>query len=337
MDLYIVHTPYHLTLSVINGCMRNETLIVMLDMTGTLGWYSSPTVSSLFNNNFFYINLGGRSGFAKFLDKNYFISKFISLGVVGTVHKKVTRKNVERIYVFNDSFHEVQGILNSFPRSKVSYFEDGSAPYNSHKVKNRFPKWFSRLIFSFKFCPVNVLGTSHYIDDCIFTRPELARLEHKRWPIRALEIKEESDVDLENFLTLFELSFLDKYEDQKSVSLYLLPVKLNKHLLDYYKKLWSLDHGLKLIKKHPISKEAFDIPGDFLELDSSMPAEAVVLKFKNLTAIFGYPSTTLFFSKFVRPDLNVYCVLSGSDIDGDRFSQNMERSGVSLMRDSSRG
>lgn len=333
MELYLIHTPYHLMLSILNGALRSNSLIIMLDMTGTLGWYGSQEVASKLDNKMIYFNLGRRKIYDKFVDKNYFLSKVLKLGIVSAVREQVAKGKVDKIYAFNDSFYEVQGILHSFKGTRVSYIEDGSAPYNAHRVNYRIPCWLARIIFAFKFDPVRVLGTSNYIDDCVFTRPNLARGEHQDWPITLLEVDVagKSKADIDRFLGLYDLKELRSKVKNERVSLYLFPPMDDEKLLRFYRKSWSSDNGLKMIKKHPLVQVEFRNKDGFIEVGSSVPAEALILGLDEVSAVYGYPSTTLFFSKIVRPDLESYCAPSTLYNHEDFFCKSMEKAGIVVL------
>ena len=332
MEVYLANTPYHLILSIINGCLRRDSMVFLLDMTGALERYAGAEFAAFFNGRFRYVKLGSVHVAQKIINRNSLLAP-ITGSKTADVVEFILRRRPECVYAFNDSFPEVQYILSRCKNFGAKYIEDGSAPYNSHSVKHSIPQLAQKILYGIYYDRINVLGTSRYVDENIFCYPQFARKENMAKPISQLAYEADSKLDLCRFSKLFDLEDLVREIGDLPINLFLLPPFENDSVVYLFERLVKESGGVSLVKQHPLSKLPLSPILNFVEVNSFIPAEALLFRFKNIQAVYGYPTTTLLATKYLMPEVAVYCVLP--DGSGDNFFiDNLMRSGVEIIRSS---
>lgn len=332
MEIYLANTPYHLVMSIINGCLRRDSMVFLLDMTGALERYAAAKFIDFFSGNFRYINLGSVNAVQKIINRNFLLGP-ITGSQTAEIASHILKQDLERIYAFNDSFPEIQYILSRSKSYDTKYIEDGSAPYNSHSVSHSITSLAQKILYGPYFDRINVLGTSRYIDANIFCYPTLARDENKAKPISQIIYSADAQQDLSQFSKLFDLESLIKKAGDSPINLFLPPPFENDSTFSCFEQLIRKSKEIPVVKQHPLSKLRLNSKLDFVEVDSFIPAEALLVRIKQIKLVYGYPTTTLMATKFLRPEITVRCVPSGRSKD-QFFIANLIKSGVGILRNS---
>lgn len=326
MDVYIAHTPYHLMLCILNGCLNRKSIVYLLDKSGNLKWYSDG-VSSFFNNNLRYIDISESSLKSRLINNNP-LTRSTNLSKLSSPIREMKDTKVDEIYVFNDSIPEVQSILASFISTKAIYIEDGSAPYNSHSIKNQASVLLKKIFFGFKYEQIKVLGTSSYIEEGVYSFPNLVRRENsvksrKPFYLTALSLEQ-----LKAYSSLFDN--LIPYVNERNVFLYLLPPYKDNELVEAYMRIIN-DHPnfVHFVKAHPLSADSAYEFRRSIVLPPFIPTEAILFV-RPIKRIYAYPTTSLMATRFFERSISTNCIVTKVAARDVFFESNMKSTGVSL-------
>ena len=329
MEVYLAHTPYHLFLCILNGCVDRDSVVYLLDETGNLDWYNKADVTSIFGGRFVYLSLQNKSKLFKISNKNSFLSSLVN-SPINSILKSIIDINPSRVYVFADYMPEIQVILNGLSGARVTYIEDGSAPYNSHKLDNKKSRWIQKILFGAKYERISTFGTSRFIQDSLFTYPELVRVENKTKTYGKIEIKEHPA--LRALANLYQVD--EKIlKEQGETSIYLYPPYEDKWLSGLFESYIARDitnNIIPIIKRHPKSNESAH--EDVWEIDRHIPTELILFLLPNLKTMFSYPSTSLFTATLVT-GLEVNCIVPNKKAMDIFFIENLRSIGVNIIFD----
>ena len=329
MDVYLAHTPYHLILCILNGCLEQESTVVLLDDSGNLSWYGRNEVVSFFHQRLVYLSLGGKNSIEKLFNKNTLFSR-ITNSPINTLTNHIKNLKPNRVYVFADYQPEVQCILRQLGNAHITYIEDGSAPYNLHELKNQKNFIFQKILFGLHYERISVFGTSKFIRDSLFTFPELIREENRKTPYRKIRTGDNSA--LKRFSELYEIE-KNILEETRDISIYLVPPYIDEYLLTAYRQ--SIQKDLEndvrpIIKHHPSSKIIKTPLDDCWEIDQFIPTELLLLSLKNVKRIFSYPSTSLLVAGLFRK-IEAYCFIRNTGETDHFYINNLRSVGVNLI------
>ena len=328
LNVYVANTPYHLMLSILSGCLNGDSIIYLLDKSGQLGWYSGG-VGPFFNGNFRYLDISGKGAWSRLLDNNP-LSISLGFSSFNDVFSELAGKEVDAIFVFNDSIPEVQTIAYNLSCGRVVYIEDGSAPYNSHKIINKKSIFFKKLFFGPVFEQVEVLGTSRLVSESKFSYPDLVRAENRIKPYSGLETVASVRCQLKAYAELFG-GFLESKAER--VVLYLLPPYEDKDLKKKYMEIRARcadPNVAHLVKAHPLSSPSFfELEGVKL-LPSFIPTEVIPF-LVNVEHLYGYATTSLMSVKYLFDSIPVTCVLTTGASRDLFFERNIDSIGVSIL------
>ena len=330
MELYLANTPYHIILSILNGCLEKKSQVVLMDMSGSLEWYNSGHVIEFFSGAFHYENFHTQNILKKISNKNPLAVSIIN----SATHRilNITQKlNPNRIYIFNDAFPETQLILSKFPNTQITYIEDGSAPYNSHKVNHPTSKIVQPLLFGKNFERISTLGTSSKIQNNIFTHPDLARPENKKLPTTKLSANKNTISHLKDFSTLYPLETIKKEIKNRPAILLLTPPYHDELISKTYEEIAKQCSNAVLLKGHPIKNTQTQATSSLLSIPPYIPTEILIVGIKNIKSIYSYPSTSLISAKYIRPEIETTCILSHKNNPTDLFIENLKKCGIPVI------
>lgn len=325
MNLFIALTPYHLILSRILSSYRDCDHVLLVDETGRLeslrDRFEQGFHSGLF---YFHPEYDGK------LRKIASLTKRLNLhSEIRSRMPAIFSNRYDSVFVFNDSPYEVQYIISSLlGRPQVTYIEDGSAPYNGHKLKR---SWFSRILARILLGdyadPCTILGTSKYVDHSLLTFPDLARKENLRGKVSKIKFA----ADHLNLLRGWATSIFDGAPFVRSLDsgTLLLPPRLDKveggqRSLQALLRL-ATKSGKVYLKRHPLDQTNWSVGENLIEIPSEIPAE-LLLSFFNINRVIGDSSTSLMSIKRLYPAVDVVALTSGNDL----FARVLMRLGVKL-------
>jgi len=245
---------------------------------------------------------------------------------IAAIESYVRRHCPGRVYVYNDWLDLSQGAMyyakRENPECQAIYVEDGFAPY-FHNLKSR-ESW-KRAIFrklfignSHWFRPVRLLGTSHLVDECMVSFPELRVPELQKYPCKGISAEPIQDPDfirwaddyletcgipknvLEQIGCIFVPPQARGWEDRSEWQSYLKLVRseLDKHgskvAIKYHPREWEKDYlGVE------------NLPG-IVVLPRQVSMEYIYARaLGRLRYVIGDVSTSMITAKWLSPDLKV--------------------------------
>lgn len=296
-----------------------EDWVVFVDQGGGFGAHEK--IMRRFFGNFVYKNCSG-----SFLRRSASLSWPVRcLG--GDCWKKFLTSNlkdINRVFVFNDNPAEVQCLLAQLKPIQTTYVEDGSAPYNEHYIANGWMKRLRyRLILGGGYEFSEVLGTTSYITDSLFSYPSMVRQENSRRPCAKLELRSNYRKLLSALfeLTQESLSGLQNLPSS-SVDLYILPpirsFEENEQLLLVYKEKIraAITAGVDvMVKYHPLDtgQEPLQQMGlEVLTAPQHISAEVLVAGLPNVRRVYGGLTTSMLAVRTLFPDVGLTAVISSA-------------------------
>lgn len=301
MNIYITFTPYHILLSEIHKEREKGDELILIDATGNLAKYQN--YKSYHGNKLEYIDASDKKIF--FLDRAR-----IKKSKIREIIKKHKYNEIKKIFLFNDENPTGQYILRSINRleAKATYIEDGSAPYNSSKIKLGILKTIIRkLFYGAEYQSVDILGTSDLIDEGIFLFPEFIRKENKKKPFFEFEISLDKSKILEHMATSLGIN----QKSNEKALLLLAPhsntacAELKKSISTEIEK-YSNKGFIIFIKHHPLDKNTSEdktLSKNTIELPSHWPAELIASKIEKIEVILGCNTTTLISIRKILPKI----------------------------------
>lgn len=230
-NIFLVHTPYHLMLSV--GFAKQ-----LVEQDNFLIIFEDFDVSSVDINNFSHLfkKIEILQGNLTLKNINIFKKIYLYHINIKKLKKLIKKRDFDKAFTFNNNFildQKTFELVNRKQRCKVIYIEDGSAAYNQSynecdNLKKQVKLFIKKVIFNLKNYGqgVSVLGSNNYIDELFVLYPELIREELSEKKVKKITNKQFSDgvkLVYKNFFDQIEISrdsiiiFLDKYEFVKTI------------------------------------------------------------------------------------------------------------------------
>ncbi len=326
---YLAHTPYHIMLSIMHGGMRPGSKIILLDMQGSLKWYGTPEAYKFFGKQLNYYDFCENNIVKKLINKNRILGNLTNSST-SVISEQL--KLAERVYVFNDAFPETQCIIRSTP-AIIEYIEDGSAPYNSHRVTHPTGRWAQKILFGPKYERLSVLGTHSKIIRSNFSYPSLARGENRIKPIKGIPLVSSH---LEYLRKLAQhMNRQEQTIPHKQSVVYLFPPHCSDNLSAAYTRLMNADRENNkqvLIKPHPVFAKPYSSANGDIVISSFVPIELLLFCSEHIERCIGYPSTALMSLKLLHPALRTECLIEGTSPQDDFFIENLTKIGVPIRR-----
>ncbi|MDU1314688.1 MAG: polysialyltransferase family glycosyltransferase [Clostridium septicum] len=214
-NLFIVNTPYHITLSlaIINAKgLKNNVLIVLRDFNFVYKDYSYLNESF---DEIIEINglnkLNKASGAKKILEviKNLFLDIYTTKKAI----KNLRALEFDNIFFANDSYVQVQALIHKLKgeNTEISYMEDGIACYlsddktiTSNSLFNKIKIIYNSILITLfnmrkKYENGVCYGSNSYVDKCYVLYPEFIRKE--------LLVKSIQKIEDSNFENVLRMSY----------------------------------------------------------------------------------------------------------------------------------
>lgn len=304
-NLFIAHTPHHLTLNI--SIIKNESLqkniLVLYDTFGI-----SNEQIKIINKYFEKIILIENVCKDKFKNR-YSIKEWIKkikecqydLIAFNEVIYSLKGKKIDRIFFSNNTYIEVQILLKKLKgfSTKIYYVEDGSAAYHSivYKEKNFLVKKIMKpryLIFGCKykflkeFKQYSAIGIGDYVDGGYYIYKEFIRSELKN--------RDSYVINKNCYKEVLEEMYVNDYKFDNSIIIILeLSENLNNAEIDELTEfIKTLKYDIYL-KYHPREKEFyidFLLGDNVIKLDSRVNIESILVNTKNNLVIGNGGSTT---------------------------------------------
>lgn len=346
-SLFVVHTPYHLIMSV-GLCKQYKTLKsdILIYKDFNIDTIDIQVLKSEFHNVYLY-------------NKNkYILSKpKINIPRIQTIYrnksktkciKSLIKKKYNKIFVFNDSFVETQYLINRnlvHKNGEIIYVEDGSNAYmqtikyeNDNKFKFRVKNY---LYYGFQY---ENLGRTFGIHSKIKKRkvlwPSIVRDEFKQDNKVLEEIKKEvleyginvcyknliNKIDREEDKVIILLEHLEFFSINKDISLLRY-----KEIID--KIVSELITKTIYIKYHPRDssnylKDIIDKNFNVKIIENSEPAEIYYIS--NDISVIAIFSTTLFTAAKILPQMNIISLGKIMNIENKELSDKLVKIGVRM-------
>ncbi|PTV93032.1 hypothetical protein C8C76_15613 [Halanaerobium saccharolyticum] len=305
-NIFLVHTPYHLMLSV--GFAKQ-----LVEQDNFLIIFEDFDVSSVDTNNFSHLfkKIEILQGNLVLKDINIIKKIYLYYINIKKLKKIIKKRNFDKVFTFNNNIildQKIFELVNQKRKCKVIYIEDGSAAYNqSYKecgnLKRKVKSLTKKAIFNlndYGQC-VSILGLNNYIDELFVLYPELIREELREKKVKKITDTQFADGAKLVYKNLFDeievsrnsiIVFLDKYEFVKTIQqnyFYIL-----ERIIEYSKE----KNKDVYFKYHPREEKEFI---KLLELDykniffikKEIPSEVVGYSLSGNNIIISTTSTSL--------------------------------------------
>lgn len=314
--VYLIHTPYHLMLSVLLSPSQRSARLVLITDNSTnwtrylpflYEWYGADLVSVVPT---WKSSIWGQFVFRPPQMAKIFYGELVS----------VIRNDRRIIRLFNDSDLNVQYLLDACD-VEIEYVEDGSAAYHRGSlVRNRFADILRCLSSNCRYEAISVLGKSHWIRRRwaiypFLTRPELHPCGEINTSALALE-------------ALTELGRQLGVTDRNSgpYAIVLTPADdSNDKILSWFSA--RIDdariRGLRIVvKDHPrrIGPSHFDKPGDFVA-NSFVPVELMALCDSELVEVITLANTSCVAIRKFAPTVSVHALFTAEFTNDSDFKK----------------
>lgn len=343
-NLFIVHTPYHLLLSV--GTIlyyKLDNNDIMLYETLNIDSIIIEKLKIIFNNVIFYNSKNiSYIKISKLKTISYNMSK------KNNIKKLIKHKKYENIFIFNDSFMETQYIINKmYKKSNIFYIEDGSVIYlekfkfyNKNYLFHNFKKF---LLFGFNYEYIcNGYGIHNRISKKMVLWPQLVSDDFKEDQKEIIEIKKDILINGIKFLYNDLYKFIHVNENKKIVLIILEHIdyfKRNDNLqIDDYKQclefiLLNLHKKYDIyIKYHPRDDSFYlkelNEKYNINYIEKYIPIEMFYTI--NNVSIISVTSTSLFTAKKILNTSNVISLCKLISIKNIDIIDKFERIGIKM-------
>lgn len=325
-NLFIALTPLHVITATCSDKREPEDLVVLIDQNGCLFYFYEIIRHSDLIKNLKYVDASA------LLDKipSYF---FNNKNPISTRFEKnirhLTDRKYEHVYVFNDLAPEVQLILSRINFSTVHYIEDGSAAYNSHYVaRNIYKEIIIKVLFGGFYDPINVIGTSKYIFDGLYSYPESVRAENKSKPVKKLSFKKDYRSNLRLLAHRYR-NIYGKSDDTRKKCIIFVPQSQESDISKLVSNAQSNAGMLGfsdlqfILKFHPFSD--VEIESEVLSDERlilcprEMPGELLPEIYKNVVLVLGEGSTILMNIRRFYDNIKVLNLAKSSPSSYDKF------------------
>lgn len=300
---YIVATPCHLIFTLLHQKLKQGDIIVLINKNGVFDIFHDYV--SLFSNKYdiCYIEERNEMSLRDSISLTWFGRRFFKNNVdIKLEENSFLNKRMDSVYVFNDSPLFTQYIIRQLSYKELVYIEDGSAPYNEHKLNRSFSRVIlKRLFFGFDYDFLKVIGTSRYINRSLFSFPNFVRDENKNKPVEKLKFSN-SNKDVCSSVSNDMINLTSSIDEP--ITVILCPLM---ETVDNNEELLSITVGLVekevlrssvWIKFHPrepsVVRERFnDIPNIVL-LPQGIPAEMILLSNYKINKLIGFNTSALY-------------------------------------------
>jgi hypothetical protein len=312
VNLFIVFTPYHLMISAVMRSRHKGDVTILIDQYGRLGEYSRCEVwSSFLDGEYYYVASKGGGIVARLFDLNFLLSMICS-GPYRLTLNKIVKRSFEHTYIFNDSNPNGQYFLKGISTESVFYVEDGSAPYNSHRLKNgNLARIFDAFRYGLYFDRVERLGESKYLDGHICSFSHLAASSFKaRVPIFQLELADTWRDIMVGFSESSECDLGFLADDSNKFALVLLPSGFGNaqhgvRALAFKGEIERLiaKEYIVLVKAHPLDRLSDEMFAgcQVTVVPSYISSEILGVCCRNLDVVIGDYTTSLLSFRFFFP------------------------------------
>lgn len=336
-SLYLAFTPYHLLLTLIHEDRTENDFVIMVDDHGKLKNYE--VAGSKFLSNYRYVNM--RSSECKLLSRQLVLPAG-NRKKIDSIVKPLIFEPIGNIYVFNDTIPAAQYIIKKLKHNnakiKVTYIEDGSAPYNEHYIEwSALHRIKCIIAYGLSYQFVKVLGTSPIVDGSLFLNPHLVRVENKIKPHQKLSIKENYLDQINRMTRALSSCSISKPEICRNSALFLLPRLMTmpeKFILELSYAIEKLgDQGWFIcLKSHPLdgnSYEKLSLKTNCQILPGNLPAELAPTIISDLKAVIGKETTSLLAIKSLFPEISIINLIEDCATT-TQYQSAMLKAGVSM-------
>jgi len=351
MDLYLVHTPSHMLIALnlirIEKRCATSTLLVVSDFPEAQA-ISDQIIEGPFKGVVFIVVRGYyriRPLKFRFRLFNRLSQLISSIYTVWQAKRKLVGQTYHRVFIFNDTRHEIQSIMGYLKENGTSdfiYVDEGFAPYRRNPIARRI-SWV-RGLFGKAWYPLREYGSHPLIKEAILIFPSLAHpnLRSKKVRIMPPFCLEKTEIEflLEAFGNGDHLSIIGNSE--RRISLLLLPhsglVASPGSLIKWLKAFSSneLSENRRLIVKyHP--RESKD---DYLDartnrntqiVSQTIPGELIGAAVRDqLDIVISIASSSVLLLRWVCTHCRLVVVQVSQELTGPDFNQMFSEADVDL-------
>ena len=314
MNVFIALTPYHLILTLTSVNLKEGDVVVLVDQYGRLGKYSVLSeFFSRFNVRFIYCSSIRDSLFNRWINLNNLAAGF-GFGKYARLAADLDALGISQAFVFNDSCPEVQFLLSRINVSQVIYVEDGTAPYNEHRLKvGAKEAVLDLLIYGRYYDRKSRVGDSHYIKQALFAHPDFALPLAGEGSVGQLLIGEGAREKL-FMLTSIVFGYKAIANSGKRGVLILLPalnlLKTDRRSYEAFNNKLSafLDDGYAVyLKGHPLEARCANdfFSGKCEVVDPEVSSELFLASRSDISLVVGDYSTGLLSTRLFFPEIDV--------------------------------
>lgn len=338
-NLFIVNTPYHLSIS--TGLVLNKHINELNDLiiykTFNLENIDIEKLKKIFRHIYIYDrdNPRFRNGLLKTKYNLKLMKKFIKHDLYN------------KLYIYNDLFIETQYIMDKMNKScEIIYVEDGGIAYvdyventNNKKKYNVIKSYLKKILYGVNHQQLATLGTSSNIDKRMFLWPNLIR--------ECLKDKEIEAIMKEYLIDGLEYIYdkeIDSSSDNKKMIVilenYEFFCKYGMKKLDMYKEILSeiimnlIDNKIEVyVKYHPreVKKYIDDIINNNDNINIIKNDLPIELFFnKSNTYIISIWSTSLFTGAKIICNKNIISLARMLKLRDDHLINNFIKIGIQI-------
>lgn len=334
MDLYFTSTPYHILTccSIAHENGSKAHLICAPSFKNSSSFFSAFRE---WKENPFEEITRLTSTYDRSLPRRWAMRSRQSI----TTRRLARKHSPERVYVTNDPSPVEQALLEYSPESATRvYVEDGTAAYTSRKIPTK-PTWkqiAGKLIYGSWWQPINVYGTSHWIDKIAVTHPEHVRSELREYPKRRITPDYLINMDSNWIKKYFSRLHYDTTELNNIKTIVVPPVstiKSPKEAKEFRHQLSEeTDLSRAAVKYHPreTKDDYLDIRDKGVILPQSLPVELLYIAMEEVTTVIGSISTSLLSAKWMDDNLRVISLAKSFDINDPNLIQAFQGIGVEV-------
>ncbi|MBK1885432.1 hypothetical protein [Marinobacter sp. DY40_1A1] len=317
--VFICLTPLHVLWSISAHDLHADDFIIVVDHSGSINKFSSLVEANLLCKVFYY-DASNKVFVLRDVVNSYFNLRSPLLSIINQC--SIGSEFV--LYLYNDRPFEVQFLAQHLQYAECAYVEDGSAPYNDHWLKFGASHRLLSLIFDF-YDPINVLGTSKYIEKSFFSYPSLVRNENKKYP----RVNIKMDIARLRFFRQY-LPAVSVDNNECIVFILMSEDKDKEYYISLLKDLiiagiLEMADYVSVFKMHPLSRQVRDKDKQVDNIPKYFPAEIFPMVNPSVTCVIGNGSTALQNIKILFPSVLVINAISGKK---SIYDDALERMGV---------
>lgn len=330
MSIYFTHTPYHILLALAIAYSNSKDsntehyLFIVGDFKNARKLYTNIQRLSLFKKVWFLPGNYNSNPLheAIILKKNtYTIQKLLK--------RHFSSKNLRpNVFVFNDRRPEDQFLMylnKKYYRGINYYVEDGIAIYadmGGLRSISRVEEVLRKLYFGFWYSPINILGTSEYIDVVLATEPTLVidsiKIRHPVLKINKSIFDGVVKSGVVEQVFVLDDSIKNKIMSSKKVALVLVPHSsvlakgMKRKYCEHTAKIIThlLQENYEVLLKHHPRERLEDITylcnmhyvkNNITVIPRNIPIEIVYFLLRNRenVVIYGFPSSAILTARLI--------------------------------------